>query len=181
MAERTVPLFSIGAVARMLDLSAATIRTWETRYGYVVPQRSGGGQRLYSRDQVDQLRFVKDEVDAGRRPGEAHRLLAERVDRGDSFGGTRLRVLVAESRVGISSVLKELFGTDAFEVLVTADPAAAEQAFDELAPAVVVVDVEDSSVEELAERIRAAGVKVLPIELLERPLALLDKARPVAR
>jgi DNA-binding transcriptional MerR regulator len=181
MAERTVPLFSIGAVARMLDLSAATIRTWETRYGYVIPQRSGGGQRLYSRDQVDQLRFVKDEVDGGRRPGEAHRLLAERVDRGDSFGGTRLRVLVAESRVGASALLKELFGTDAFEVLVASDPEAAGLVFDELAPAVVVVDADDRDFDRLAERIRAAGVKVLPIELLERPLALLDKARPVAR
>jgi DNA-binding transcriptional MerR regulator len=181
MAERTVPLFSIGAVARMLDLSAATIRTWETRYGFVLPQRSGGGQRLYSRDQVDQLRFVKDEVDAGRRPGEAHRLLAERVDRGDSFGGTKLRVLVAESRVGASSVLRELLGADAFEVLLASDPAAAELAFEELAPAVVVVDAEDGDFEELAERIRSAGAKVLPIELLERPLALLDKGRPVAR
>jgi DNA-binding transcriptional MerR regulator len=181
MAERTVPLFSIGAVARMLDLSAATIRTWETRYGYVVPQRSGGGQRLYSRDQVDQLRFVKDEVDAGRRPGEAHRLLAERVNRGDSFGGTRLRVLVAESRVGASTVLKELLGTDAFEVLLASHPAEAERAFDELTPAVVVVDAEDRDFEELAERIRSAGAKVLPIQLLERPMALLDKARPVAR
>lgn len=181
MAERTVPLFSIGAVARMLDLSAATIRTWETRYGFVVPQRSGGGQRLYSRDQVDQLRFVKDEVDMGRRPGEAHRLLAERVDRGDSFGGTKLRVLVAETRVGASSVLKELLGADSFEVLLASDPAAAEQAFDELAPAVVLVDADDGDFGELTERIRSAGVKVLPIELLERPLALLDKARPVAR
>jgi DNA-binding transcriptional MerR regulator len=181
MAERTVPLFSIGAVARMLDLSAATIRTWETRYGFVVPQRSGGGQRLYSRDQVDQLRFVKDEVDRGRRPGEAHRLLAERVSRGDSFGGTRLRVLVAESRVGASAVLRELLGADAFEVLLTSDPATAEQAFDELAPAVVVVDADDRDFDELAERIRAAGVKVLPMELLERPLALLDKARPLVR
>jgi DNA-binding transcriptional MerR regulator len=180
MAERTLPLFSIGAVARMLDLSAATIRTWETRYGFVVPQRSGGGQRLYSRDQVDQLRFVKDEVDAGRRPGEAHRLLAERVNRGDSFGGTRLRVLVAESRVGASTLLKELLGTDAFEVLLASDPASAERAFEELAPTVVVVDATDRDFEGLAERIRAAGVKVLPIELLERPLALLDKAGRVA-
>ena len=181
MAERTVPLFSIGAVARMLDLSAATIRTWETRYGFVVPQRSGGGQRLYSRDQVDQLRFVKSEVDGGRRPGEAHRLLAERVERGDSFGGTRLRVLVAESRFGAAAVLKELFGTDNFEVLFASDPAAASKAFDELDPAVVVVDVDDRDFEELAERIRGAGVKVLPIDLLERPLGLLDKARPIVR
>jgi DNA-binding transcriptional MerR regulator len=182
MAERSVPLFSIGAVARMLDLSAATIRTWETRYGYIVPQRSGGGQRLYSRDQVDQLRFVKDEVDNGRRPGEAHRLLAERVDRGDSFGGTRLRVLVAESKNGVAStVLKELLGTDAFEVLIASDPASAEQAFDELSPAVVVVDMEDGDFEVLADRIRSAGAKVIPIGLLERPLALLDTARPALR
>src|ERR1700704_1127413 len=127
MAERTLPLFSIGAVARMLDLSAATIRTWETRYGYVVPRRSEGGQRLYSRDQVDQLRFVKEEIEGGRRPGEAHRLLAERVNRGDAFGGTRLRVLLAESRLGASSVLKELIGADAFEVLLASDPATAER------------------------------------------------------
>jgi hypothetical protein len=54
-------------------------------------------------------------------------------------------------------------------------------ACDELAPAVVVVDVEDGQFEGLAERIRSAGVKVVPIELLGRPLALLDKARPAVR
>jgi DNA-binding transcriptional MerR regulator len=181
MAERSVPLFSIGAVARMLDLSAATIRTWETRYGYVVPQRSQGGQRLYSRDQVDQLRFVKDEVAGGRRPGEAHRLLSERVQRGDSFGGTRLRVLLAESRFGTTAVLKELFGADAFEVLIASDPASAGQVFDELSPSVVVIDVDDAEFDELAERIRSAGVKVLPVGLLDRPLALLDPAQPALR
>jgi DNA-binding transcriptional MerR regulator len=181
MAERTVPLFSIGAVARMLQLSTATIRTWETRYGYVVPQRSQGGQRLYSRDQVDQLRFVKDKVDGGRRPGEAHRLLAERVDRGDAFGGTRLRVLIAERRAGASIALTELFGTNAFEVLIASDPVSAAEAFDELAPAVVIVDVEDDDFEQLAERIRSAGAKVLPIGFLERPLALLDPAQPALR
>jgi DNA-binding transcriptional MerR regulator len=165
----------------MLELSAATIRTWETRYGYVVPQRSQGGQRLYSRDQVDQLRFVKDQVEGGRRPGEAHRLLAERVDRGDSFGGTRMRVLLVDSRLGASTLLKELLGTDAFEVLLAEDAANAEQAFEELSPAIVVVDVEDREFEELTERIRTAGVKVLPIGLLERPLALLDPSEPALR
>jgi DNA-binding transcriptional MerR regulator len=178
MADRTVPLFSIGAVARMLDLSAATIRTWETRYGDLVPQRSEGGQRLYSRDQVEQLRFVKEQVADGRRPGEAHRLLAERVARGDSFGGTRLKVLLAESRLGAANGLRELLGADAFEVVLASDSATAERVFQELGPTVVVVDAEDRDFEELAERIRAAGVKVLPIELLERPLALLDALRP---
>lgn len=181
MAERKVPLFNIGAVGRMLDLSAATIRTWEARYGYIVPQRSDGGQRLYSQDQVDQLRFLRDEVSRGRRPREAHRLLAERVERGDSFGGTRLRVLVAESKLGASEVLQRLLGTDAFEVLLVSDPAAAEQAFSELSPTVVIVDVEDGDFEALAQRIRSAGVKVLPIGLLEQPLALLEEVRLALR
>ena len=170
-------MFSIGAVARMLDLSAATIRTWETRYTLVVPKRSDGGQRLYSRDQVDQLRFVHDEVSAGRRPGEAHRLLRERIARGDAFGGTRLRVLLAENKLGAAAVLRELLGSDAFEVLLASDPATARQLFEEHAPAVVVVDTDDLDFESLATRLREAGVKVLPVGLLERPLALLDQAR----
>ena len=125
------------ASARSRGCSACPLqRSAPGRRATATSSRSGrgGGQRLYSRDQVDQLRFVKDEVDAGRRPGEAHRLLAERVKRGDSFGGTRLRVLVAESRVGASTLLAELLGTEAFEVLLASDPAAAGRAFDELAP-----------------------------------------------
>ena len=79
MGDTARAIFSIGAVSRTLDLPSATIRTWETRYGLVVPQRSPGGQRLYSRAQVEQLRFLKDAIAAGSRPGEAHRLLAERL------------------------------------------------------------------------------------------------------
>jgi DNA-binding transcriptional MerR regulator len=177
MAERGRALFSIGAVARMLDVSAATIRTWETRYGLVKPQRSGGGQRLYSRDQVDQLRFVKTQVDAGRRPGEAHRLLSERLARGDAFGGTRMRVLLAESRLGAAHVLRELLGSEGFEVLLATDAAAAARAYDELAPALVVIDTADVDFDELSGRLRAAGTKILPLELLERPLGWLDEAK----
>ena len=65
------PIYGIGAGSRMLDLSAPTIRNWEDRYGVVQPDRSAGGQRLYSRDDVERLRFVRDEVGeepAPRRP-----------------------------------------------------------------------------------------------------------------
>ena len=53
-------IYSIGAVERMLDIPAATIRNWEERYGLVKPERSDGGHRLYTRGQVEQLRFVKE-------------------------------------------------------------------------------------------------------------------------
>jgi DNA-binding transcriptional MerR regulator len=177
VAERGRPLFSIGAVARMLDLPPATIRTWEARYHLVVPHRSEGGQRLYSRDQVDQLRFVKGEIGRGRRPGEAHRLLSERITRGDSFGGTRLRVLLAESRFGAADELRQLLGSDAFEVLLASDARSAGAAFDELGPAVVVIDTDDDDFDDLTEKLRGAGVKVLSLEALRQPLALLDDAR----
>lgn len=177
VAERGRPLFSIGAVARMLDLAPATIRTWETRYGLVTPERSGGGQRLYSRDHVEQLRFVKGQVELGRRPGEAHRLLRERLARGDAFGGTRMRVLLAESRLGAARVLTELLGDEGFEVLLATDPDVAERVYEELGPALVVIDTGDMDFDELSDRLRANGTKILPIELLERPLGWLDEAK----
>ena len=70
-------VYSIGSAARLLRVPPATIRTWEKRYGIVVPQRTSGGQRLYSQEQLEQLRFVVARIAAGMRPGEAHRLLLE--------------------------------------------------------------------------------------------------------
>src|SRR5580658_2425668 len=50
------PVYGIGAVARMLGVTQASLRAWDERYGVVVPTRSSGGHRVYSRDQLDQLR-----------------------------------------------------------------------------------------------------------------------------
>ncbi|HVD13530.1 MAG TPA: MerR family transcriptional regulator, partial [Actinomycetota bacterium] len=71
------PLYSIGAVARMLGIAPATLRTWQERYGLPVPERSPGGHHLYARNQVEQLRFVKAQVDSGMSSADAHRLLTE--------------------------------------------------------------------------------------------------------
>jgi DNA-binding transcriptional MerR regulator len=73
-------LFSIGTVSRVVDIPVVTLRNWQGRYGVIVPDRSPGGQRLFAREHVEQLRFVKEQVDAGSTPAEAHRLLAERLD-----------------------------------------------------------------------------------------------------
>ena len=86
----------------MLAIPVATIRNWEERYAAVVPERSEGGQRLYSPEQVEQLRYVSSQLARGLSAAEAHRLLAEReagagppVDDGPA-GGSRPLVLVAE-------------------------------------------------------------------------------------
>src|SRR4029079_6886252 len=68
------PVYSIGAVARMLDVPASTLRAWEERYGAVVPERSSGSQRLYSRGQIAQLRQIKSQMDLCASAADAHRV-----------------------------------------------------------------------------------------------------------
>jgi CheY-like chemotaxis protein len=77
-ADSRVGVYSIGAVARMVDVPAQTLRAWEERYSLIIPVRSAGGQRLYSRDHVEELRFLREHIDSGLQPADAHRLLAER-------------------------------------------------------------------------------------------------------
>jgi CheY-like chemotaxis protein len=76
--EDRTGVYSIGAVAKMVDVPAQTLRSWEDRYVLIVPVRSAGGQRLYTRDHVEELRFVRDHIQSGLQPADAHRLLAER-------------------------------------------------------------------------------------------------------
>jgi hypothetical protein len=64
----------------MTGLSPATIRNWELRYAVVVGRRSAGGQRLYSDEQIDQLRFLQGEIEAGARSADAHRALVAAID-----------------------------------------------------------------------------------------------------
>jgi DNA-binding transcriptional MerR regulator len=164
MVEQGRPLFSIGAVSRMIDVSPATIRTWETRYALVVPQRSQGGQRLYSRDQVQQLRFVREEVASGRRPAEAHRLLQERVGGGGPLPAPprSIRILIAETDLGATELLRELVGTDVFEVALAPSPEDALQHASEVHPALAIVDTDDTRFAEVLSALRERGAHVLP-------------------
>jgi DNA-binding transcriptional MerR regulator len=140
-------LYSIGAVARMLDIPAPTLRTWEERYEVPKPQRSAGGHRLYSRDQVGQLRFIKAQLAAGMSPADAHRLLAERLAAGSLSVGepvpakTRLLVLLAE-RDPFAAELSEYFlRTEGYEVASAMDAGDAARKFEELNPSVSVIDL----------------------------------------
>ena len=60
---------SIAAVERDTGLSKDTLRVWERRYGFPVPERDAIGERAYPLDQVEKLRIVKRLMDGGHRPG----------------------------------------------------------------------------------------------------------------
>lgn len=56
---------SIGEVARRTGLTPATLRAWESRYGFPEPTRGAGGQRCYADHVVDQVRQVVADRAAG--------------------------------------------------------------------------------------------------------------------
>jgi DNA-binding transcriptional MerR regulator len=115
---------SIGALARMLGVTPATLRSWEDRYGVVVPERSAGAQRLYSRDQLDQLRFVCQQMQRGLSAADAHRALAERLsDRPRSAVADREEpgeraILLAERDPYASEVAEYFLRTEGYDVFV---------------------------------------------------------------
>lgn len=57
MIEKKFPAYMIGVVAELLEVHPQTLRIYE-REGLVVPTRSKGNTRLYSQEDVEQLRMV---------------------------------------------------------------------------------------------------------------------------
>jgi MerR family transcriptional regulator/heat shock protein HspR len=58
----TSDLIFISVAARMLDMHPQTLRKYE-RLGLVRPARTVGSMRLYSRDEIERLKFIKRLVD----------------------------------------------------------------------------------------------------------------------
>jgi DNA-binding transcriptional MerR regulator len=141
------PVYSISAVARMLDVPVATLRTWEDRYGQVLPARNASGHRLYSRRQVEQLRFVRAQMNEGASAADAYRLLAERAETGQPLSvaparpASRLLIQLAEADAYAAEFEEFFLKTEGFQVEVTMTEAAAREAFTAARPAVVIVEV----------------------------------------
>jgi methylmalonyl-CoA mutase cobalamin-binding subunit len=74
------PLLSIAAVERETGLGKDTLRAWERRYGFPVPQRDAAGVRGYPRRLVDRLGLIRRALLAGERPGRLLALPAEQLD-----------------------------------------------------------------------------------------------------
>ena len=141
-------VYSIGAVARMLDIPTSTLRAWEERYSVVKPLRSEGAQRLYSRAQVEQLRFVKSQLDAGASAADAHRLLSQglasdRIPAGapDPNRDVRPVVLIAERDSYAANLAEYFLRTEGYEVAIALDATQARLYFEEHSPQVVVIDL----------------------------------------
>ena len=141
-------IYSIGAVARMLDIPTSTLRGWEERYGVVKPNRSPGSQRLYSRSQVEQLKFIKAQLADGNSAADAHRVLTQHLADGPVWvaperesGELGILVLLADRDSYAADVEEYFLRTEGYDVCVAIDATQARVLFEERSPDLVVIDL----------------------------------------
>ena len=183
------PIFSISAVARMLGVPVATIRTWEDRYGLVVPDRNASGHRLYRRDQLEQLRFVHDRMAEGLSAADAHRLLAEWLDQqqperadpvrpgpaipphpgqAERAAGHQVAVLLAERDPYAAELQEQHLTTEGFAVEVALTEKEALSALAARPPAVAIIEILISGGTglDLCRAVKQHGVPVIATSVL---------------
>lgn len=65
----------IGELSKRSGVSPELLRAWERRYGLPSPTRSGGGLRLYSLDDLERVRLMRQHLDGGVAAAEAAALV----------------------------------------------------------------------------------------------------------
>ena len=52
-------LYKIGEVCKMADVQPYVLRYWETEFAALAPNKSGGGQRMYTQHEIDTILRIK--------------------------------------------------------------------------------------------------------------------------
>ena len=69
------PVYTMKTVVQQTGITPTTLRAWERRYGILQPDRTDGGYRLYSEQDIALLRWLKSQIEAGINIGRAVALL----------------------------------------------------------------------------------------------------------
>lgn len=88
-ANPQTPLMRSGTVARLAGIPVTTLRVWERRYAVVAPPKTGTGQRLYTTEDVQRLKLLRQLTQRGHGIGTIANQSLE-----------QLRALAADQTVG---------------------------------------------------------------------------------
>ncbi len=134
-------IYAVAAVERILGESADTIHAWEERYGLPTPSRSPGGQLLYTRDDVERLRWIVHELAFGREPGAGAGDTAALTHTPEEEGGPEILVLLAERDPRAADLEEYFLRTEGYHVEVCGSAQEAEAGALALRPDVAVVEL----------------------------------------
>ena len=106
VAKKSEAVFAISVAAQMVSMEIQNLRVYERR-GLVAPARTAGGTRLYSQDDIDTLRRVRELLDEGLNLAGIARVLAlEEEVRRLRAANARLRRAAGEGRGGDAGVVQ---------------------------------------------------------------------------
>lgn len=107
---------SIGALSRATGVPVETLRTWEARYGFPVPERRPSGHRVYAVSSVPRLRRIAEALARGHRAGNvvsaSDRDLSALLDTTEGPDAER-RVPLPTSPLGIGELVDLVAAFDA--------------------------------------------------------------------
>jgi MerR family transcriptional regulator, glutamine synthetase repressor len=109
--RRSMPLFSIGVVMKLTDLSARQIRYYE-EHGLISPARTEGNRRLFSLNDIDRLLEIKDMLDQGINMAGIKKVFAVKDEKKENEGAAKEKV----RRELSEDELRKLLRTELYEV-----------------------------------------------------------------
>ncbi|MBX3470311.1 MAG: MerR family transcriptional regulator [Planctomycetes bacterium] len=170
------PLHKMGTLARLTGLSPILLRAWERRYDLLRPERTAGGHRLYTDDDLRLLRRVQELLGQGRSIGEVAALGREALLSASPPARTR----APEDAAGAVGWREDLV-----QAAVEIDARGAERALDEafavLSPDRALVDIVEPALREVGAlwavgRCSVAGEHLVSNAVTGRLLRLLEAA-----
>src|SRR3954462_12950376 len=121
-------LLRIGELSRRSGGSAELLRAWDRRYGLLSPSRSSGGLRLYSLDDLERVRRMREHLDGGIAAAEAAALASQPAPadpppapllRPESARAALAAALDAFDEVGAHAIFDDLLAAATVDALLT--------------------------------------------------------------
>jgi MerR family transcriptional regulator, light-induced transcriptional regulator len=172
-------LYKMNTVSERTGFSPALLRAWERRHGLLVPERTAGGHRLYTDDDLRVLARVRDLLSSGRAIGEIASMGRE----------TLLQETVSRTHPEPSELTSELEGwsqalvQSAVKVDQRGAREALDRAFGVLSPEAALEQVVFPALVTIGElwadgRCTVSGEHLLSSMIVGRLLRLLEAANP---
>jgi len=96
-------LYKIGEVCRIADVQPYVLRYWETEFPALAPNKSGGGQRLYTQREIDTILRIKQLLYS-----EGFTIAGAKKKLDEEVMGDRPQVTEEGARKALLSVKREL-------------------------------------------------------------------------
>ncbi len=145
--DRDIGIYSIEAVSRMTSVPVSTLRFWEKQYGLIKPMRTKSGHRLYSGEDVERIRWLKDQIESKHlRTREAHSLLARKLEAEGFLGQPKtgegaVMIMVAEKDPVTAELEQYFLEQEGYHVLIVHDGRRAVKEAREKHPGLIILDV----------------------------------------